>query len=191
MTPSEWLAAVSASAAVVAVGVAVWSLRTARQALAASLSQEARHESPIEVYLADSHILRLRSERRRLHIFQLVITNRSDLANSIRTLTLGLQYVRQGNPMPLVSIPHTAHPPRGEHKTFEVLTVPFPLPPRGVVAGAAVFDVSDDVLSGADVESYRISVSDALERVTHLETIVVQERVDDEILETRGDSASE
>ena len=40
------------------------------------------------------------------------------------------------------------------------------------------FEVRDEVLVGADVESYRLSVSDALGRTAELEAIIMQERED-------------
>ena len=56
--------------------------------------------------------------------------------------------------------------------------MPSSIPQRGVVAGAALFEVRDEVLVGADVESYRLSVSDALGRTAELEAIIMQERED-------------
>jgi hypothetical protein len=91
----------------------------------------------------------------------------------------------------MISVPHTISFAKGVMDSLRVLVVPLSLPPRGVVAGAAVFDVQDDVLSGIDVESYRVSVSDALGRLTELEAVLLQEHDDGEILEAGSRPASE
>ena len=103
----EW-GAVSAIAAAAAVIVAGWSLRTSRQALKVSLRTEARVQAPLEVYLAEAYIRRIRREDRRICIFRVVITNRSDLANSLRAVDLGILYRKKGSAVLRLTVAHDA-----------------------------------------------------------------------------------
>ena len=184
MTAADWGTVVSASAAVAAAAIAFWSFRISKQALTVSLRQEQRLQSPLDLYLADAYIRRSRQHRRRVYVFQLVITNRADLANSLRTVDLAIGCVRAGVAGPEMVVPHDATTAFATNLP-QVLTVPSSLPARGVVAGAALFGVPDDVLAGTDVESYRLSVSDALGRVAEVEAIILREQ-EDGVLEENG-----
>ena len=186
----DW-SAVSSAVAVLAAGIAFWSMRVSRQALKVSLRAEQRVQAPLELYLTEAYIRRIRGEHRRIYVFRLVVTNRADLPNSLRMMDLGIRYVRNGMAGPPMAIPHDAKVAGSITEHAQVLEVPSSIAARGVVAGAAIFEVRDEVLAGADVESYRLSVLDALGRMTELESIILQEHDDGEEVAPGSDQASE
>ncbi|HEV8438033.1 MAG TPA: hypothetical protein VGT40_08065 [Methylomirabilota bacterium] len=188
---AEWIAISSAAIAAAAAGTAIWSACTSRQALKIARRQEQRHQSPLELYLADAYIRRVRPERRRVYVFHIVIMNSSDLPNSLRSVDLVVRYVRDGTPGPLIAVPHNAETSYRVMDSVPTLNVPSSIPARGVVAGTVTFSVPDEVLTGADVESYHLSVSDALGRITALEAILLREHDDAEQVALDRDSSTE
>src|SRR5467141_3539019 len=97
----EW-GGVSAAVAVVAAGIAFWSMTISRRALKVSLRAEQRVQAPLELYLSEAYIRRLRAERRRVYVFRLVVTNKADLPNSLRAVDLGIRSSRDGIPSPVI-----------------------------------------------------------------------------------------
>lgn len=162
--------------AVAAAALAAWAAWTSRQALTISRRQEQRRLSPLDLYLANACIYRVGEERRRIYVFQIVVTNSADVPNSLRSAELQVRYVRDGRPGPLLSVPHSAEAAADIPSAGPVLTVPSSIAARGVLAGAITFNVPGEIVAGVDVESYRLSVSDALGRVSDVEAILLQER---------------
>lgn len=188
---SEWIS-------LSAVGIALWTawtsrhaLKVSRQALKVSLRQEQRHQSPLELYLTEAYIRRIRTERHRIYVFRIVVTNRADLPNSLKAVDLQVRYQRDGAPGPVVTIAHSGGAAASVAESLPTLDVPSPLAARGVVEGIVAFKVPDEVFAGADVESYHLNVSDATGRVTELEAIILQERNDAEQVAQDRDSTSE
>ncbi len=176
MNTSDWVAVAALAVSLFAAAQAFMSRRVSHRALAATLRQEQRAQSPLEVYLADAYIYRVRPQRRRVYVFRVVITNTADLANSVKAVDLEIRYHRGASVSSNVAVPHGVVAAESGIERPQVLALPLSLPPRGVVSGAAVFDVSDDVLAGCDVDSYRLRVADGLGQSTEVEAILLQER---------------
>jgi len=191
LNASDWIALVSLAVSLFAAAQAFMSRRTSRHALAAALRQEQRAQSPLEVYLVEAYIYRVRSERRRVYVFRVVVTNKADLPNSVKAVDLEIRYHRSDSASSNVAIPHGVVAVESGIEPSRVLALPLSLPPRGVVSGAVTFDVSDDVLAGSDVDSYRLRVADGLGQSTEVEAILLQEREHAERVASRDANSPE
>jgi hypothetical protein len=182
---------VSAVVAAVAAGIALWSITISRQALKVSLRTEQRAQAPFEIYLVEAYVRRSRRERRRLYVFRIVVTNKSDLPNSLRSVELNILYVRHDAAASTILVPHNAKDSAALRERVETLAVPSAVPARGVVSGVAIFAVTDEVLAGSTVDSYQMTVSDALSRIARLDVSILQEHEDEQEVAPGRDPSSE
>ena len=141
------------------------------------ISREQRRTEPaLEVYLADSRIVYPPNHQRRIYVFHLVITNTSLAANSIKQVTLSLEYRQSGQPPSNATVPHDSN----AASMFavgapEVLRVPSPIAAGGTVSGAAAFNIATTLLGDGAVESYTVTVLDAHDRRAHCQAILLRE----------------
>ena len=108
--------------------------------------------------------------------FTLVITNTSLAANSIKQVTLSLEYRQSGQPPSNATVPHDSN----AASMFavgapEVLRVPSPIAAGGTVSGAAAFNIATTLLGDGAVESYTVTVLDAHDRRAHCQAILLRE----------------
>src|SRR5436190_4664503 len=106
MNVSEWIAFAALGVSVFAAAQSLLTRRIAGRALSATLRQEQRAQSRLELYLVDAHILRRRAEGQRVYVFRVTVTNTADTANSVKTIDLDIVYKRRGSDVPLnVAVP--------------------------------------------------------------------------------------
>ena len=126
---SEWLPILAAWVGALAAWVGVWlgirGIRLERRMYSLAIEAERRKEPAVEVYLVDSGILNPPGEERRIYVFQLLITNKSLSANSIKQIELALEYGPQGQPPSNVMIPHDSSAALAANmEATEVICVP-------------------------------------------------------------------
>jgi hypothetical protein len=181
----EWQWNISAAAAVgsaVAAWIAAWH---ARRTYKLALQQETRRKPSLEIYLINGYIRRQSTPLRRLFVFKLMITNKSDAANALKDLQLVIHYRgKQGSPGN-VTISHspkwgTALPESQENP----LPTPCGIPAREVVGGVAIFGAAEELLQDFRIDSYTITAVDSFGNQTEREAILLQE-VRDAPMETR------
>ena len=158
---SEAIAAVAAAAACFAAWQAFRSAQASRRMYALAVTEQGRTEPAIDLYLVDSQINHLRAENRRIYVFRLIATNRSVVANSIKYVSLSIEFGELGERLSNVTIPHdAAAAPAASVTEQEVLTVPVSIAPGETLSGIALFPLNEDLLRGAAVESYAVSITD-------------------------------
>ena len=174
---TTWIAFGAMLAAFFAAGEAFRNRRLSSRMYDIAVREQGRTETPLEVYLADSRILHVPAERRRVYVFELVITNKSALANSIKQLSLSLEYEQDKRPESSLTIQHRPaafdQPVAELHSVFVV--------PRGIAAGEAVsgtalFSIADNMLDNDTIEMYTVEVVDAHDRAAQCEAVLLRER---------------
>src|SRR6266511_1827888 len=185
----EWQCRISAAVAVasaVAAWIAAWH---ARRTYKLALQQETRRQPWLEIYLVNGYIRRLRTPLRRLFVFKLMITNKSDAANALKDLQLVVHYRgEQGSPGN-VTISHSPRlGTRLPESQEDPLPIPCRIPAREVVGGVAIFGAAEELLQDFRIESYTLTAVDSVDNHTEREAILLQE-VRDVPVETINDSA--
>lgn len=176
MEVSEWVAVGSMLAAWVAAWQAIRSTRTTRRMYSLSVEAERRKEPAVEVYLADYRMLNPPSEDRRIYVFQLLITNKSLSANSIKGIELTLEYGQPGQPPSNVVIPHDSSAAiSASMEATEVIRVPRSIAAGATVAGAALFPVDAGLIGDGVVKSHILTVTDAHDRDVQRHAILLWE----------------
>jgi hypothetical protein len=172
----EWQWKIS-NAAAIASAVAAWiAALHARRSYKLAVRRESSRRPSLEIYLVNGHIRRLGAPLRRLFVFKLLITNKSDAANALKDLQLVVHYTgRQGTPGN-ITISHDARLGTVlSNFQEELLAIPCGIPAREVVGGVAIFAAPEELLQEFQIESYTITAIDSFGNPTEREAILLQE----------------
>jgi len=178
----DWVSTASAAAAWAAAWLAFRSSRTAQRAYNLALEQAQRLRPSLELYLIDAHIRRLVPPLPRLYVFRIMVTNKSDAANSLKDLKLVIEHKREHSPPSNVAIPHNpdliVYLPENH---AELVNIPCTIPARAVLGGQALFGVPKDLLGDSEIKSYTLTVVDSLGQEITVEAILLREVCDDQM----------
>ena len=173
---SESIAVVAAAAACFAAWQAFRSAEVSRRMYALAVTEQRRTEPAIDLYLVDSQINHLHTENRRIYLFRLVVTNRSVVGNSIKRVSLSIEFGKLGERLSNITIPHeTAAAQAAAVTEDEVLAMPVSIAPGETLSGIALFPLNEDLLQGVDVESYTVSITDGHDGNVSCEAILLPE----------------
>ena len=176
MDGPEWIAFGSMLAAGIAAVAICRNTRLMRQMYTLAVAEQQRTQPAIQIYLADSRFLHQPIAQRRIYMFRLVITNQSLVANSIKQLSLAVEYDERGEPLSNVAIPHdSSAASAAKIVSAEVFRVPSPIAAGESVAGTALFPIANALLGDSVVNSHTVLVLDAHDRETRCQAIVLRE----------------
>ncbi len=174
---TDWIAIASMLTAVLATSEAFRSRRISSRMYDIAVREKLRTETPLDVYLADSRILHVPREQRRVYVFELLITNKSAAPNSIKQLSLSLDYDQQNRPASNLAIQHDPKAldtsPTGQ--VGNALSVPRLIAPGEAISGTALFPVADVILEHGPVEMYTVQLFDAHDRAAECQAILLKE----------------
>lgn len=166
------LSVLVAIASLVVAIVSLWPrFRAHRQA-----ERKARREDPsLSLYLRDAVTEVLSNANYRIWSFSLVVTNRSDRANSVVDAECRISYRTSGDYIHNFAIPVHAG---DDHRAppADDLRVPFRLEGSEAKAGLLSFGAPESTLAGHYIVGYVVVLKDAFDREYSLEPIVVEER---------------
>jgi hypothetical protein len=181
----QWASIISLIISVAALLCAIRSAKIASKAYNLSLEQDRRHLPTLEIHLSDCYIKRDEHANARLFVFNLAITNKSASDNSVKEISLFIEYQRKEGPLSNISIPHNLGIENiGEN--LEPFTVPFRIDRFSIVSGLAVFKVPNELIHGSIVETYMVRVVDHKGHVSELETILLRELDSDKMEQSRN-----
>lgn len=155
-------AVVAAVAAVVAAWFSFRSAQAARRANVLAEREHAARQANVDVYLVRGVIHRFRSRNVRIYDLQIRFTNRSDAPIGITELLLEIEYSRDREQMPRLQVP--ARPDAASllpSVSSAPLRTPLMVDARASVEGAAVFEVSRDLLRDMRIDRHHVVGVDA------------------------------
>ena len=144
------------------------------------LAVEARDRATpsLELYIDSGYVRRLAALARKVFVFRVVVTNRSDAPNSLKTIRLLIEHQRADGPpshLELVSDATCAKVLGFEEG--DVLTVPIAIAQRAVVAGTVFFPVAQELLAETRIEAYTVSLIDTFNRESMKEVLLLTEEI--------------
>ncbi|GAB2732070.1 hypothetical protein [Nocardioides pakistanensis] len=174
-------AAASPKLALIPVGVAILAVlgylvnrrgaKTSRRSLALAERQEARREALLDIRLisATCEI----NDDERTYVYDLVIRNPSDRANSIAEAELWLEYNVGGSVLNVKApwLPSRSAPPSGQ------LILPIALAANGSEAGSLQITVAQALVEGRSIERLQLVLTDTFGTAFTLPSEFVQERI--------------
>jgi hypothetical protein len=172
-----WVALASA----IIAGASLWNAILARRIAKGSyqLAVESRNRTTpsLELYIDDGYIRRLQNPARRVFVFRVVVTNRSDAPNSLKLIRLMIEHRRGEGPFSQLEVASDAT--CAEALGFsgnELLQVPLPIAQRAVVAGTILFPVVQELLAETRIEAYTVSLIDTFQKESAREVLLLTER---------------
>ena len=142
-----------------------------------AVREKLRIETPLDVYLVDARIVHVPREQRRVYVFELLITNKSAAPNSIKQLSLSLDYDQQNRPKSNLAIQHDRKAldasPAGQ--AGDALSVPRIIAAGEAISGTALFPVVNVILEHGPIEMYTVQLLDAHDRAAECQAILLKE----------------
>lgn len=181
LNAANWIAIGSAAVALASLWNAIMARRTANQSYHLAVEARNRTTPSLELYIDHGYIRRLAAPPRRVFVFRVVVTNRSDAPNALKLTRLLIEHQRgDGPPSHLEVTPDpTCATPLGFSED-DVLRIPTPITQRAVVAGTLFFPVAQELLADTRIEAYAVSLIDTFERESVREVLLLTERADDQ-----------
>ena len=188
--PSNWIALGTFVVAVYAAWQARRSTRVAEHAYNLSYDAHQRLQPALELYLVDAYIRPVPDPPRRIYVFQIRVTNKSDSANALKDLTLKIAYGKPGAPLSNVVVRHNRAAASSIAHPTGVLHVPQSVNARSVTGGLAIFPLPDELIRGSAIESYTMVLVDAYDREVTQDALLLRE-VRDEATEVEQNNNSD
>ena len=171
----------SAMAAFGSACIAYCSLRLMKKGFLLAESQEERRRPSLAVYL-DKGFVRHVSEQdsSRVYAFLLLISNTSDMNNSVARIDLHLTYIAPTQLKMTVKFPSdlTVAGQFSEDQSHNLMP-PFRLDSHRTVAGWICFRADEELLQDTTVEGYAVVVTDSHGNYSTVESVIVREIVDE------------
>ncbi|MDU0313182.1 hypothetical protein RKE38_05740 [Phycicoccus sp. M110.8] len=170
--------AISAIGLFVAItaGLVGWrSLRTSRSSLNLSKAQDLRKQPGLKIeYLKGICLI---GPVYRDYLFELIIRNPADTANSISDAELLLDYEVEGKG--LILKVRAARDGLPEDSEAAVMKLPVAIAANQSSVGAVKFRIANEVLAARSVERLRVELTDTFLNKLTVSTEMVQERIDE------------
>ena len=177
---SFWVAVLSAVAAWVAALFACSSARTSKRSLQLAELQERKRRPKLVPYLSEAYYMPASLDKDTIYAFSLSISNPSDIDNAIAFLELQVTYsIQVGTKM----TSKVSHDPTLSINFSDSKPTHFSVPERidahQTIAGWAFFKIDKTLITGFDINSYKLIIIDSHDVESHLEPILVREFVDE------------
>ena len=174
---TNWIAIGSMMAAFIAAREALRSRRISSRMYDIAVREKLRTETPLDVYLVDSRILHFPKEQCRVYVFKLLITNKSAAPNSIKQLSLSLDYEQQKRPTSNLSIQHDlmALDALSRGQVVDAFSVPRLIAAGEAISGTALFPVGNAISELGPIEMYTVKIFDAHDRIAECQAILLRE----------------
>ena len=143
------------------------------------LAVEARDRTApsLELYIDSGYVRRVAAPARRVFVFRVVVTNRSDAPNSLKTIRLLIEHrPADGPPSHLQLVADATCAKALGFEEDDVLTVPIAIAQRAVVAGTVFFSVTQELPTETRIEAYTVSLIDTFDRESLKEVLLLAER---------------
>ncbi len=176
----NWIAIGAAVVAFASLWNAIMARRIAKGSYQLAVEARDRATPSLDLYIDHGYIRRLAAPLRRVFVFRVVVTNRSDAPNALKVTRLLIEHQRGVGPPSNLEV--TSDPTCSEALGFsedDVLKMPMPIAQRAVVAGTLFFPVAEDLLADTRIEAYTVSLIDTFDKESVREVLILTERPGD------------
>jgi hypothetical protein len=184
-----WVDMASLAIPLLALSVSVLSLFVSYRAFRLSSKQEERKRPLLVPSLLNAYVQFCEEEKVRVYAFQLSISNPSDSNNAIANLDLQITYGTPAQAEVTVRLPSS--PSRGKAfaalPKFHSLSPPVRLDAHQTVIGWATFLAPEAIIRNAKIEGYTVALFDSHGVEASVESIMVQEYVNEALPPLRKD----
>jgi hypothetical protein len=172
----NWIAIGSAAIALLSLWNAFMARRTANRSYTLAVEARDAAKPSLDLYIDRGYIRRLTGPARRVFVFRIMVTNRSDAPNAIKSVRLLIEHRRGDGLMSHLEVDADGRcAPALEIAPDDLLGIPLPMSQRAVVAGFVFFPVAKALLADTRVEAYTVSVIDTFDKESVREVLLLNE----------------
>ena len=140
------------------------------------VEEQAKGRSPLMIpYLINSEFMII--EAKRLYIFSISITNRSDTDNSITSIQMQINYHRPDQPVASILLNHNSLLADKTSCIRSPLTVPSIIISHNTISGSILFECDAETFDRIVVDSCELIITDSNGLINKLTPILISELV--------------
>ena len=181
---NDWanLAAILGSLGTLVVAFFTWlNIKIARDTLKLMAQREKRLSPDLELFRIDSFLKHDKEHKLHLYAVNLRVSNRSETDNAIKDLTLRVYFKRQQEITSNVNVSNGRQVMASTLSLMnlrkeDLIVAPVRIKARDIIAGWALFEVSDEIIDDTRMERYEVVVTDTNNIINSFEVLVMQER---------------
>jgi len=167
---THWTDIVTATTAIVAIFLSIFSLYYARASLSLAKAQDIRRAPKLSAEFIRGDYITNPLDGSRRYQLEVSIGNLSDSDNAITRAELRLTYLLGGSAEMTLRVGQT------ENDSDDRLRLPKRIAAHETVAGRLEFSVTGDVIKGNRIEAYRVELTDTHGEIVAFEPLLLSER---------------
>ncbi len=171
--PGDWIALIAAVAALAATWQAYRSAQASRKSHLLAVKADQRYDPKIEVNLVGARQICPADRAERIYVCELLISNLSIVANSIKRISLSMEHRGRDGPPSQLSVPHRPGVPDEAGASDPALALPASIGAGETLSIVARFLVAEELIRGVAVESYSVVVTDSHDRDVEQRAILI------------------
>ncbi|MDD2540914.1 MAG: hypothetical protein PHH28_07705 [Desulfuromonadaceae bacterium] len=178
MISSDFIAAASALIAAFSAIYAYRSAAIAKKALFIAEQDFKSKQEKLFLYLVDAYKVPFSSEGKNLYAvaFNISITNRSSVTNSVRDIELEVKFIRSDDSVGTIVFTAKNTVPNSDETALPVpFNLPLPLEPKSAKAGWVIFLLPLELLKEKKIESYKVKAVDVHMEIATVEAYIIKE----------------
>lgn len=175
----NWPAILGSICTLVIASLTFFNIRIARNSLKLMEQREKQRHPDLGLFHINSYAKRDREQGSRIYAVNIRISNRSDVDNAAQDLSLRIYFKRDGEITSNVAIPAIKSVERVRELvdigSDDIIAVPCRIRGHDVVSGWALFEISDEIISGACIGNYEVRLVDTNNITSSFEILVMRE----------------
>lgn len=145
------------------------------------MEQRERLQHPdLEIFHINSYAKQDKEQNSRIYAVNIRISNKSDTDNTAQDLSLKIYFKQNSGITSNIVIPAIKNVDQRVREladigSDDIVAVPCGIRGHGVVSGWALFEISDEIISGARIENYEVTIVDTNGITSSFEILVMRE----------------
>ena len=178
---ASWAAVIAAIATFIIALLAFYNARVARNSLKLMEQREKRSLPSLQIFLINSYVKRDKEQDSRIYAVNISITCTSDTDNSVKDLSMRIYFKRNGGITSNIAIPIIKDIDKRVTDLVgvtsdRILVIPLRIKAHEVIAGWALFKISNEFLVGSSIENYQVILTDVHDIESYFEIKVMREK---------------
>lgn len=178
---ASWTAIIGATAAFIIALLAFYNVRVARNSLKLMEQREKRSLPSLQIFHINSYVKRDKEQDSRIYAVNISITCTSDTDNSVKDLSMRIYFKRDGGIASNIAIPIIKDIDKRVTDLVgvtsdRIIVIPLRIKAHEVIAGWALFEISNEFLVGSSIENYQVMLTDVLNIESYFEIKVMREK---------------
>lgn len=177
---ASWAVILGAIGTLVIALVAFLNIWIARKSLKLMEQREKLQHPDLEIFHINSYAKQDKEQNSRIYAVNIKISNKSDTDNAAQDLSLKIYFKQNSGITSNIVIPAMKNVDQRVRDLMniglaDIIAIPCRIKGHDVVSGWALFEISDEIISGARIENYEVTIVDTNGITSSFEILVMRE----------------